>query len=44
MKYLTLFQVLELHRQMIEQSGGVSGIRDFSALESALAQPEMTFI
>jgi len=43
MKYLTLFQILELHREIIEQSGGASGVRDFGALESALAQPEMTF-
>src|SRR5574341_616502 len=43
MKYLTLFQILELHREIIEQSGGASGVRDFGALESALARPEMTF-
>lgn len=43
MKYITLFQILELHQQIIEQSGGSYGVRDFGALESALAQPEMTF-
>ncbi len=43
MIYLTLDQVLELHRRLIEQSGGSSGVRDFGALESALAQPQMTF-
>ncbi len=43
MKYITLFQILELHQRIIEQSGGSYGIRDFGALESALAQPEMTF-
>lgn len=43
MKFLSLFQILELHRQIISQSGGSLGIRDIGALESALAQPKMTF-
>lgn len=43
MEYLTLEQVLELHRRLIEQSGGSMGVRDFGALESAVAQPQMTF-
>jgi death on curing protein len=42
-RYLKLFEVLELHRQVIAQSGGASGIRDLGLLESALAQPLMTF-
>jgi death-on-curing protein len=43
MRYLTLKEALELHRRIIEQSGGSGGIRDFGLLESALAQPFMTF-
>ncbi|HEX6864886.1 MAG TPA: type II toxin-antitoxin system death-on-curing family toxin, partial [Thermoanaerobaculia bacterium] len=43
MRYLTLEEVLELHRRVIEESGGSSGLRDLNALESALAQPRMTF-
>ncbi len=43
MKALTIFQILELHERLIETSGGASGVKDFGALESALAQPEMTF-
>jgi len=43
MRLLTLSEVLELHRQVMEQSGGLLGIRDLGALESALAQPRMTF-
>jgi death-on-curing protein len=43
MHYLTLAEVLELHRQVIEHSGGAQGIFDLRALESALAQPHMTF-
>ena len=42
-RYLTLVEVLNLHDQIIEQSGGALGVRDLSALESALAQPRMTF-
>jgi death on curing protein len=42
-RYLTLSEVLELHRRIIRQSGGSLGIRDLSAVESALAQPRVTF-
>ncbi|RCJ16221.1 death-on-curing protein [Nostoc sp. ATCC 43529] len=41
--YLLLVEVLGLHRQIIEQSGGKLGIRDLGGLESAIAQPRMTF-
>lgn len=43
MRYLTIEAVLELHRLVIAQSGGQAGIRDRGALESAVAQPTMTF-
>ena len=43
MRYLTLLEVLDLHRQILEQSGGALGIRDLGLLESAIAQPLMTF-
>ncbi len=43
MRYLTLAEVLFLYRQIIAQSGGMAGLRDKAALESALAQPRMTF-
>jgi len=42
-RYLTLIEVLELHRKILEQSGGTLGIRDMGLLESAIAQPRMTF-
>jgi death-on-curing protein len=42
-RYLVLSQILLLYRRVIEQSGGTFGIRDRAALESALAQPQMTF-
>jgi death on curing protein len=42
-RYLTLAEVLELHRRVTAQTGGAWGVRDLGALESALAQPRMTF-
>jgi death-on-curing protein len=43
MRYLTLPEVLELHSQVIQQSGGAMGVLNLPALESALAQPRMAF-
>ncbi len=43
MRYLTHSEVLELQRQIIGQSGGASGILNLGSLESAVAQPRMTF-
>ena len=42
-RYLTLEEVQDLYKGVIEQSGGSSGIRSLGGLESALAQPLMTF-
>ena len=43
MRYLSLGEVLELHRRLLAETGGGTGIRDLGALESAVAQPRMTF-
>lgn len=43
MRYLTLNEVLHLHERLLAQTGGPSGVRDIAGLESALAQPRMTF-
>ncbi len=43
MRHLSLGEVLELYLRIIAQSGGASGIHDVGALESAVAQPRMTF-
>lgn len=43
MRYLTLNEVLEVYRQVMAQSGGAEGLMHLPALESALAQPQMTF-
>jgi death on curing protein len=42
-RYLILSEALELHRRIVGQSGGALGVLDLGALESALAQPRMTF-
>jgi death on curing protein len=42
-RYLTLAEVIELHRAILEQVAGSGGIRDLGALESAISQPRMTF-
>ncbi len=43
MRYLTIAEVLETYQRVMQQSGGLVGIRDLGALESAIAQPYMTF-
>ncbi len=43
MRYLTLSEVLELHRRVMDQSGGSDGVRDLGGVESAIAQPQMSF-
>lgn len=43
MKILTKAQVLMLHGQMIDETGGSHGLRDEGLLESALASPFQEF-
>ncbi len=43
MRFLTLGEVVVLHRAILVATGGAEGIRDLNALESALAQPKATF-
>ena len=43
MRYLTLAEIVDLHRLIIGATGGADGIRDLGALESAIAQPKATF-
>jgi death on curing protein len=42
-RYLSLAEVLLLHRLVMEQSRQESALRDLGALESAVAQPRQTF-
>jgi len=43
MRYLTIGEVVALHRRLAATSGGAIGIRDLGALEAAVAQPRATF-
>lgn len=43
MNMLTKQQIILLHTQMIQQSGGSDGIRDERMLDSAINQPFQTF-
>ena len=43
MRYLSLGEVVVLHRGVVAETGGAQGIRDLGALESSLAQPRATF-
>ena len=43
MRYVTLAEVVELHRRLLQATGGASGIRDLGALGLAVAQPKATF-
>ena len=41
--YLSVEQVKDLHRSQLARYGGLGGLRDGGALESAIARPRMTF-
>jgi death-on-curing protein len=42
-KYLTAEQVLFIHSRIIDETGGMHGIRDLGFLESAVSRPRATF-
>ncbi len=43
MRYITIGEVLGIYQRVMQETGGLIGIRDLGALESAVAQPYMTF-
>ncbi len=43
MRYLTLEELLRLYERLMQRTGGSAGIRDRGGIESALAQPQITF-
>lgn len=43
MRYLTLEEVYALHQRALRQNGGNPGVKDAGLIESAVAQPQMTF-
>jgi death-on-curing protein len=42
MRFLTLGEVLALHRRILAESGGRVGVRDLGAIASALSQPRVS--
>lgn len=42
-RYLTLAEVLRIHEVVLAIDGGSAGLRDLNGLESAIAQPQMSF-
>jgi death on curing protein len=42
MRFLSLGEVLVLHQRILSETGGAPGVRDLSAIASAIAQPRMT--
>lgn len=43
MIHLTLEQIIQLHDLLVRETGGSQGVRDAGAIESAVAQPRMSF-
>ncbi len=41
MSHLTVLDVIAMHEELIEQTGGATGLRDEGALESAVMRPQM---
>lgn len=42
-EFVSWDDVLELHEEIINEIGGTHGVKDENLLDSALAQPQMTF-
>jgi death on curing protein len=42
-QFLTISEVIEIHDQELAVAGGLSGIRDLKALESAIGAPQASF-
>jgi death-on-curing protein len=42
-RYLSLAEVLDLHRRVIAGSGGATPLRDLGGLESSVAQPRASY-
>lgn len=43
MKYLTPQNVIQIHFELVEATGGLQGLRDLGLLESAVLRPQATF-
>lgn len=42
-RYLTVEEILRIHRTLVEDFGGLEGVRDANALESACARPQIGY-
>ena len=42
-EFLTLAEIIEIHKNQIELYGGSHGVRDMNLLQSAVAQPSASF-
>ena len=42
-RFLSVENVIELHKRTVEREGGAAGIRDYGLLESAVASPRQSF-
>lgn len=42
-RFLDIAEVYDIHRAIIDQSGGTAGVRDFALLHSAVERPKATF-
>lgn len=43
MKYLTPQNVIQIHFELVEATGGLQGLRDIGLLESAVLRPQASF-
>lgn len=43
MKYLTPQNIIQIHFELVEATGGLQGLRDLGLLESAVLRPQATF-
>lgn len=41
--FLTLEEVIEIHKELIDQFGGIKGIRDIGALDASLIRPQLGY-
>ncbi len=42
-RFLTAEEVLFIHKRILDETGGMKGVREIAALQSALARPQATF-
>ena len=43
MRFLGVFEIINLHTRILRETPGATGVRDLGALKSAVAQPRLTF-